>query len=81
MRLPPVFEEYIALASRAMATKIEDAVRGLMEAEGLTKRDLRERCTWVTWPDGRNQITLDGVPRLEWFAGVSNSSVAEEGEQ
>jgi hypothetical protein len=65
------FQEFIEKAARALQAEIELAIRGLMAAEGLTEQDLAERCVQVAWPDGRVQITLDGVPRIEWSLSPS----------
>lgn len=72
-------EVYIKQAARLMAERIEEAVRNLMESEGLTRDDLRNRGLITHYPDGRVVLTIDGDPKLEWNEGASDIQETADG--
>lgn len=69
MARSPDIEAYIEAAAHQMLGRIEQGIRDVMEADGLTEADLRERGVIVHQPDGRVALHIDGVPRLEWREG------------
>lgn len=73
-------EIYVEQAARFMAARIEIAVRNLMDAEGLTKDDLRNRGLIVHHPDGRVVLMLDGSPRVEWREIPADADQQEGGD-